>query len=105
MKGWGLNLVAFPRETLYQLQDGITGKLRSREGHALQVLSEKNINLEQLSLQRDSLVAQNQGLEQVMEEACSSILELAMSTELPTMEKIHQLAAGVRRTHEEAAKV
>ena len=31
MKGIGLNLVAVPRDTLYQLQDGITAELRTRE--------------------------------------------------------------------------
>jgi len=35
MKGWGFNLAAFPRETLYQLQDGVTAELHTREGHAL----------------------------------------------------------------------
>lgn len=40
-----------------------------------------------------------------MEKACSSIQELAVLAALPTMEKIHQLATGVRRTQEEAAKV
>ena len=40
-----------------------------------------------------------------MEEACSSIVELAIPVELPIVEKIHQLAARVRRTHEEAVKV
>jgi len=46
MIGWGLNLVSLPRETLYQLQDGVNSELRAREGHALQVLSEHNVNLE-----------------------------------------------------------
>ena len=40
-----------------------------------------------------------------MEEACSSIPELAVLVTLPTMEKIHQLEVGVCRTQEEAAKV
>ena len=46
MRGWGLNLTTLPRETLYQLQDGVTAELRTREGHALQVLSEQKLNLE-----------------------------------------------------------
>lgn len=65
---------------------------------AIQVLSEQKLNLEQLNLQCDNLVAQNQGLEQAMEEAYSNILELAMPMALPTMENIHQLASGVRKT-------
>jgi len=40
-----------------------------------------------------------------MEEACSSIPELAVQMKLPTAEKLHQLAAGVRKVWEEAAKV
>lgn len=39
MRGWGLNLVSLPKETLNQLQDGVTAELRAREGRALQVLS------------------------------------------------------------------
>ncbi len=31
MKGLGLNLATLPREMMYQLQDGITTELRSRE--------------------------------------------------------------------------
>lgn len=46
MKGWGLNFSAIPRETLYQLQDGVTIELSTREGRALQVLMEKKGNLE-----------------------------------------------------------
>lgn len=40
-----------------------------------------------------------------MEEACSSILKLAMVVELPTMENNHHLVVRVRKTYEEAAKV
>lgn len=65
----------------------------------------KTLNLEQISLQHDNLVAHTQGLEHAMEEAYSSILELAMLMVLPTAEKIHQLAAGVRKAQEEATKV
>lgn len=39
-KGVGINMVVLPRETLYVLQDSVT--------------------IEQLSLQRDNIVAQNQ---------------------------------------------
>lgn len=45
MRGWGLNLATLPRETLYQLQDRVTAKLRTREGRALQALSERKLNL------------------------------------------------------------
>ena len=62
LKGLGVNLAALPCETLYVLQDGITAQLRARESHVLQVLSEKKINMEQLSLQCDELVLQNQQL-------------------------------------------
>lgn len=50
MRGCGLNFSALPKETLYQLQDGVTAKLCSQEGHTLQVLSKLKLNLEQLSL-------------------------------------------------------
>lgn len=33
IKGFGLNLAALLRETLYQLQDGITVELHANEGH------------------------------------------------------------------------
>lgn len=60
LKGLGLNLAALPCETLYVFQDGITVELRARESHALQVLSEQKINMEQLSLQHNEVVSQNQ---------------------------------------------
>ena len=50
LKGLEVNLVALLHETLYVLQDGITAELQARESHALQVLSEQKINMEQLSL-------------------------------------------------------
>jgi len=46
IKGFGLNLVALLRDTLYQLQDGITIELWAREGHVMQAMSEKKINIE-----------------------------------------------------------
>lgn len=104
MKGLGLNLAALPRETLYQLQVGVT-ELHAREGHALQVMSEQKINMEQLSLQCDELVAQTRGLEQAVEEACSSIPELVVLVELPTTERIHRLAARVREARDDTMKV
>ena len=59
LKGVGINMVALPQETLYVLHDGVTAELRAREGHALQALSKQKINMEQLSLQHDEVVAQN----------------------------------------------
>lgn len=50
INGLGLNLAARSWDTLYQLQDDIIVELRAREGHAIQVLSEYKINIEQLSL-------------------------------------------------------
>jgi len=46
MGGWGLNLAALLRETLYQLEDGVTAELCTRQGRALQVLIEQKGNLE-----------------------------------------------------------
>ena len=57
LKGVGINMVAFPRETLYVLQDGITTELWARESSALQVINEQKINMEQLSLQCDEVVS------------------------------------------------
>jgi len=61
-------------------------------------------NLEQISLQCDDLVAYNQGLEQAMEEVCTSVPELAMPVELPATEKIHHITVGLRRAQEETGK-
>lgn len=49
MKGIDLNLVALLFETLYQLKDGVIAELRTREGHVIQVLHKKKINMDQLS--------------------------------------------------------
>jgi len=46
LKGIRINVAALPRETLYMLQNGVTAELRTREGHALQVMSEQCINIE-----------------------------------------------------------
>lgn len=101
----GVEFDRLPREALYWLQDWVIIELHAREGRALQVLCEQKTNLEQLSLQCDNLVTQNQGLEQAMEEAYSSILELVVTATLPTTENIHQLETGVHKTQEEATKV
>lgn len=69
---WGLNLSILPKETLYQLQDGVTVQLHAREGHALQVLMEHKKNIEQVSLQSDHLVTRNKKLEHAMLEVCSN---------------------------------
>lgn len=50
MRGWGLNLAALPRETLYQLQDGVITELCAREGCTLQIVMEYKATLEQVSL-------------------------------------------------------
>lgn len=46
IKRLGLNLASLPRDTLYQLQNGITIELHAREGCTIQVLSEQKINIE-----------------------------------------------------------
>lgn len=104
-QGLGLNLAALPRETLYLLQDGITTKLQARESHAIQVLSEQKINMEQLILQHDELVSQNQHLEHMVDAACRCVPELAIPANLPTEVQIHRLATGVREAREETTKV
>lgn len=43
----------------------------------LQVLSEKKINMEQLSLHRDKVVSQNWQMVQVLEESCHMVPKLA----------------------------
>jgi len=63
MRSWRLNLASLPRETLYQLQDGVTAELHAREGCDLQILMEHKENLEQVSLQYDDLVPHNQEVE------------------------------------------
>jgi len=92
-----MNLATVPRETLYQLQDGVTVGLRAREGHTLQVLMEHKENLEQVRLQRDDLVAHNKELEPVMVEVYSSVLELVVPAELPIDENIHHMVAGFHK--------
>lgn len=87
------------------MQDGITIELRARESHALQVLSEKKINMEQLSLQHDEVVSQNQQLVHVIDEACQSFPELAVIADILVEAPLHRLAAGVREVREEMTKV
>lgn len=57
LKGLGINMVVLRWGTLYVLQDGVIVELQAKEGHVLQVLCEQRINIEQLSLQRDEVVA------------------------------------------------
>lgn len=92
--GLGLNLAALPRDTLYQLQDGITVELRAREGRTIQVMNEKNINIEQLNLQHDELVSQNHQIVQTVDEACRRVPELSIIKYLPTEMQIHYLSSG-----------
>ena len=105
IKGLGLNLAALPRDILYQLQDRMTTELCVREGRAVQMLSEQRINIEQLSLQRNEAVAQNQQLEQIVEEACHRVLELENATDLPIGMWIHKLASGFHEAKEEATRI
>jgi len=105
IKGMGLNLVALPRDTLYQLQDGIIVEIYTKEGHAIQVLNEKKFNIEQLSLQCDELVSQNQQIMQTVDETCQPVLELSIATNLPIEMWIHCLASGVCSVREETTRV
>jgi len=68
-------------------------------------LSEQKINKEQLSQQHDELVAQTQGLEQVVDKACQNVLELVVPADLPIAEQIHKLASGFHGAKEEATRV
>lgn len=63
IRGWGMNLLTLPRETLYQLQDGVITELHVREGRTLQILMEHKENLEKVSLQCDDLVTHKKELE------------------------------------------
>ena len=95
IEGMGLKLATLLWDTFHQLQDGITEELHAREGCALQVLSKKKINIEQLSLQRDELVPQNQQIMQIVDEAYQRISEFSITIDLPTKMWIHYLASGV----------
>lgn len=55
-----LNLAALLQDILYHLQDEATVELHAREGRVVKMISEKKINIEQLILQRNEVVAQNQ---------------------------------------------
>ena len=104
LKVIGINMSALPQETLYVLQDGITVELRARE-HALQMLSKKKINMEQLSLQCDEVVSQNRYMVQVLEEAFQMVPELAIPTEATIEACIQRLEVGVCKVKEEMANV
>lgn len=71
----------------------------------IQVLSEKKINIEQLSLQHDEPVSQNQWLEQVVDYACKCIPKLAIPADLPAVEWIHRLVTDIREGRAEKTKV
>lgn len=104
MWSWELNLTTLPRETLYQLQDGVTAELCAREGHALQILTEYKENLEQVSSQCDDLVVCNQEVEHAMVEACSKVPELAALAELLITDKIHHMVARFYTAWEEVVE-
>jgi len=61
--------------------------------------------MEQLSQYHDELVAQTQGLEKAVENACRNILELVIPTDLPVAERIHRLATRFCEAKEEATRV
>lgn len=105
LKGIGLNVVVLPRKTLYVLQDRVAAKLRAKEGRALQVMSEQQINIENLSLQQDDVVAQNLQLVQVIEEAFQMVSELAIQAKEPAEARIWKLATGVHEVREEMDKL
>lgn len=71
----------------------------------MQVLNEQKINMEQLSLQRNKVVLKNQQLVQVIEEACQTIPELAIPTDIPAEARIHRFIVGVCEAREEMTKV
>ena len=50
IRGWALNLAALPRETIHQLQEGVTTDICAKEGRILQILSEEKEKLQQISL-------------------------------------------------------
>ena len=68
-------------------------------------MSEKNINVEQLSLQRDELVSRNQQIVQTVDEACQRIPDLSIFVDLPTEMRIHCLESGVQNAYEETMHV
>ena len=69
------------------------------------MLSEQRINIEQLSLHHDELLAQKQWLEQMVEEACCHVPELEIMTDLPIGVGIQKLASGFREAKEEATRI
>jgi len=69
------------------------------------MLSEQQINTEQLSLQCNEAVAQTRQLEQIVEEACRHVPELEIATELPVGMQIHKLASGFCKAMEEATRI
>jgi len=82
------------------LQGGITAELRARKSCVLQVLNEKKLNMEQLSLQRDEVVSQNQQLIEMIDDTFQSVLELVIPTDIPAEARIHMLAVGVHEARE-----
>lgn len=100
LNGIGINMDALPRQTLYVLQDGVTTELWARESHALQVLREKRINMEQFSLQFEKVVSQNRKMVQEIEEACQMVPELAIPAEALAEVCIQTLVVGVHEVRE-----
>lgn len=48
LHGLGLNFGTFPRDLLYQLQDGSLAELCLREGHVAQQFDEQRLTIDQL---------------------------------------------------------
>lgn len=105
LRGVRLNMAMLPREMLYLLQDGVTIKLKARESHALQVMSEQHINIEQLGLLCNEAIEKNKKIMQVVEEAYQMVLELAIQGEELVEVLVCKFSIGVHETQVEKAKV
>lgn len=112
LKGVGLNLAALLCKTLHLLQDRVIAELRACEHHALQVISEQQINNKQMALQRNVAItaeaketSQSKRIIQVMEEACRMVPELVIPEEELVEVHIRKLATVVRDTQTDMAQV
>lgn len=68
-------------------------------------MSEKHINIEQLSLQRNEAVEQDKEIMQVVEEPCRMVLELEIQAEEPVEVRIRKLAIVVCDARVEITRV
>lgn len=69
------------------------------------MLSKQRINIEKLILQHDEVIAQNQQLKQMVEEACCRVPGLEIMTNLPVGVRVHKLASGFCKEKEEVRRV